>query len=98
MELAKEMRKLDVDGYIRFNIRAKNTAHNEEVHKEFQTYAKEVCDDNYTLALERLLEYVRSDAKTEMLWEAIKELHTRIDEVEPKTNEPVPKKEGTVSF
>ena len=98
MELAKEMRKLGEDGFIRFNIRAKNTEHNEEVHKAFQLYAKEVCDDNYTLALERLLDAVESDAKTEMLWEAIKEVHGRIDEVESMTKVQVKEKVESKAF
>lgn len=92
-EIEKKLRDISPDGYIWLNIRSKHTEHNEDIQNSFKNYAKEVCEDNYTMALERLLNATLSDAKTELLWNAIEQIHQRIDALEASLSKDEEEKE-----
>ena len=76
-------------GYIRFSIKAEDTAENVKVHADFKEYCKVECDNNYTQGLKTLLEYVKADVKTMAMYELIDALSARIAVLEAKALEPV---------
>jgi hypothetical protein len=81
--------ELNVPGFIRFSIKAKDTEENNRVHNMFREFCKVEVDDNYTLGLKKLLEYYAEDYKFESLHLMIEELKAEIDEL----RESKPKKE-----
>lgn len=68
------IRQLPAEGFIRFSIKANDTAENQAIHDGFKEFARVECDDNYTLALKRLLEDYQGTAKFDVLYELIKAL------------------------
>lgn len=72
------LRELSEQGFIRFSIKDKDTPQNQAIHDGFREFARVECRDNYTVALEKLLEYYQSDAKFEILWDKIQELEQRV--------------------
>ena len=83
-EIASALRSISKDGFIGFNIKAKNTDDNAGVHDGFKQFAKDECGNDYTLALKTLLVYYQEEAKFEALWEVVKQQQYRIDEVAQK--------------
>ena len=79
--LDTSLRKLNVDGMIRFSIKANNSEENENIHTAFKAFCKAECDDNYTLGLKRLLENYETDYKYEMLFNEIMEVKADLAEL-----------------
>ncbi len=77
-EVDVNLRGLAEQGFIRFSIRDKDTPQNQAIHDGFREFARVECRDNYTVALEKLLEYYQADAKFEMLWDKVQEFEARI--------------------
>jgi DNA-binding MarR family transcriptional regulator len=74
------LKSISEEGYIRFSIKADDTEENVKVHNAFKQFAKVECDNNYTQALRKLMEYYEGDFKYEMLWNKISEIESRLDE------------------
>ena len=87
--------ELNVPGFIRFSIKAKDTEGNQRVHDMFREFCKVEVDDNYTLGLKKLLEYYAEDYKFESLHLMIEELKAEIDELRTKIDK---KKDDTGLF
>lgn len=83
-DVASALRSISKDGFIGFNIKAKNTEDNQETHDGFKQFAKNECGDDYTLALKTLLVYYQEEAKFEAIWEVVKQQQYRIDELSQK--------------
>ena len=97
-DIEKNLRGISPDGYLWLNIRSKHNEHNEKVQKDFREYAKATCEDDYTRALQNLLDYAVSDAKTEMLWDAINGLQAQIEELKAEHNVEEKPKSGKIGF
>lgn len=82
------MSELNIPGFIRFSIKAKDTPENESVHKAFKEFCKVEVDDNYTLGLRKLLEFYQGDFKFEMLHQDIADLQIQVEELRQKLEEP----------
>lgn len=82
------LRSVSQNGYIRFSIKANDTDENVKVHEAFKDFAKVECDDNYTLALRKLLEYYEMDVKYTIMYQKIEELEFNLKELENKLKEP----------
>ena len=70
----KDMNLSDIaDGTIRFSIKAKDTDSNRKIHVAFKEFSEIEADNNYTLALGKLLEAYQSDFKYESLFDMLQE-------------------------
>ena len=58
----------------------------EKVWKEFNTYAKEETNNNYSIALKLLLNSNKANAKEKLLYERYIQLDTRMRQLEKKQN------------
>jgi len=85
--LDTSLRKLKVDGVIRFSIKANNSPENESIHNAFKEFCKVECDDNYTMGIKRLLEAYESDFKYEMLYNELMELKADLAELKSAPKE-----------
>lgn len=85
--LGKQLDIWDKEYYAWFTIRTKKDGHSENVHDAFKSFAKAECQDNYTVALEKLLMKVDSDYKYEMLYELISILRAEVEELKTKKEE-----------
>ena len=81
------LKKVAQEGFIGFSIKAKDNECNEQVHKEFREFARQACDNNYTVALKLLLDNKESDYKYEMLYNTLIELQDRVAVLEIKPDE-----------
>ena len=81
------LRKHSYEGYIGFNIKAKDTDENIRIHEQFRNFANAECEGNYTLALKQLLSTLETDFKYQSLYELLLDLQDRIDMIEQKQNE-----------
>ena len=72
------LKKYGVEGKIGFTISSEDTPDNKEVYNSFIAYAKEEANNDYTIALKRLLEHIQTDYKYEVLFDAIKLLEERV--------------------
>ena len=79
---------MGVPGFIGLSMRSYDTEQNVKIYQAFREMAKVECRNDYTLALEKLLEYYQVDAKTEILWDAMNKLTERIYALEKKSEEP----------
>lgn len=52
---------------IRFSIKCDDTAENQAVHDAFKEFARTECDNNYTMAIRKMLEALQEDWKYESL-------------------------------
>lgn len=68
-------------GTIGFNIKAKDTEQNQAVHSGFREFCKSETDNNYTLGIQKLLEFYESDFKYSILYENIRQLQVAIDDL-----------------
>jgi hypothetical protein len=97
-EMTESLRDLPVTGFIRFSIKAENTARNQAIHDGFKLFAEQECGNDYTLALETLLKYYQDDARIESLWENYKYLRDEVDSIKvaiaTKTEQPKDEDEG----
>jgi hypothetical protein len=85
-------------GFIRFSIKAEDTVESREVHEQFKEYCKIECDNNYTLGLKSLLNYVKEDVKAMMLYDLIDGLNARVAVLEADKIVPKEEKKGTELF
>lgn len=84
-QIADDMRQtLGDQGFIKFSIKAKNTAQSQSVHEAFKAFAKAECNDDYTLALQILLRAYEEDFKYASLREQIMELRGELEELKAK--------------
>ena len=70
------------DGTIRFSITAEDNTDNDKTHKDFRQWCKGYTKNDYTIGLRVLLDYYHSNGYFELLWEQLKNLETRITELE----------------
>lgn len=68
------LRDLDIPGFIRFSIRAKDTEENVEVHNKFKEYAKLYHRNDYTKALDELLVIAHSS-----IWKELNEIKRKVE-------------------
>lgn len=87
------LRKHSYEGYVGFNVKAKDTDENKNIHSSFRDFANKECEGNYTLALKQLLSLIESDYKYQSLFELILDMQDRIDVLELKLNEKKTKKD-----
>lgn len=80
------LKDLNVPGFIRFSIKAKDTAENQSIHKAFKEFCAAEVDDNYTLGLRKLLEYYQGDFKYEVLYQEIADLKLELANLKDKIN------------
>ena len=57
---------------------AKDTEENQKVHDAFRSFSKAECDDNYTQALRKLLEFYQGDYKFEAIWDKLVALEQEV--------------------
>ena len=91
------LNELNVPGYIRFSIKARDTPENEEVHSQFKLFCEKEADNNYTLGLKMLLSTIDGDFKYQLLYDIIQDLELRIAQMEQPVQEK-PKVEGKELF
>ena len=90
MGMDEEIRTIPADKkIIRFSIKADDTEENQRVHDAFKKFSEIETDNNYTLALRKLLEFWESDWRYEQLSYRIAEIESRISEPEKKEKEEV---------
>lgn len=101
-KIADELRKLPVEGFIWLHVRAVNTKNNSEIHEAFKQFAKEQCDDNYTIALKTLMGGYTTDDRSAILEREVQELKSsmlelkiRVKELEEKKNPDSEDEDGT---
>lgn len=98
-DVDKGLQESGIEGFIRFSIKADNTEDNLMTHDGFKSFAEHEFDNNYTQAIKGLLKYWQGDAKTEMLWEAIKSLKEEILELRKEQHSEKKEEEsGEVAF
>jgi hypothetical protein len=68
-------------GFIRFSIKADDTAENQSVHEAFREFCKIETDNNYTQGLRKLLEYYQSDFKYEMIYNKLQDQSCTLDDL-----------------
>lgn len=78
------LRNMGVDGFIGFSVKAKDTEGNRNIIQSFLEFAKEECDDNYTLAIGKLIEGSEENYLGKVLGLKIVELESRLEELEGK--------------
>lgn len=78
------LKDMGVDGYIGFSVKAKDTESNREVIRTFLSFAKDECDDNYTLAIKRLVDNNMNLNLLDVLAAKVLEVETRVEGVEEK--------------
>lgn len=66
------------DGYIGFNIKAKDTEENREIHNTFRLFCQKNEGNNYTKGIGTLLELSQFDFKYEMLYNEIHRLNVEV--------------------
>ena len=81
------------NGFIRFSIKADDTEENQKVHEAFKEFCKIECDNNYTLGLRKLLEYIEEDAKYASMQMNIESINSRVSDIETKISQPKEEKE-----
>lgn len=82
------LQDLNVPGFIRFSIKAKDTVENHSVHTSFKDFCRVETDDNYTLGLRKLLEYYQGDFKYEVLHQEIEDLKLELIQLKEKLDKP----------
>jgi hypothetical protein len=92
-DLNEGLRGMNVEGSIKFSIKARDTEENERVHNAFKEFAKQEWDDNYTLALKDLLQTKEADYKYEAMWEHINHLGRELHQMKETKEEPKEKDE-----
>jgi hypothetical protein len=86
-DLDKGIREIS-SGFVRFSIKADDTEENQKVHDAFKEFCKIECDNNYTLGLRKLLEYIEEDSKFASMHLNIEYLASRLAEIESKLDKP----------
>ena len=74
------VKKMGVNGYVGFSVKAPDTAHNRTVVSAFLDMAKTECSDNYLLAIKKLLECYAADYQYELLYDKVVELESKLEE------------------
>jgi len=82
-----ELNKLNVPGIIRFSIKADDTEKNNQIHSDFKNYAALNHNNNYTLALDALLQAVKVDWKFDILWQEVSRLREEVAIAQQKPKE-----------
>lgn len=77
-----------VKGYVRFSIKAKDTDNNKAIHSDFKAFAEMVCNGDYTLALGTLMRSYEDRGMFEAMWDKLKDVEHRIEEVRALTQKP----------
>ena len=90
------LRNMGVDGFIGFSVKAKDTESNRATIKSFLEFAKVECDDNYTIAIRKLIEGNQRDYLFEVLSAKILELENKLNEVKGVKKEKDDKKNDEV--
>lgn len=67
------------EGFIRFSIKAEDTEKNVAVHEGFKEFARVECGDDYTLALQILLNNYDMDWKLQEVYAAIADLRAKVE-------------------
>ena len=75
------LRNMGVNGFIGFSVKAEDNDSNRAIIKSFLEFAKVECDNNYTLAIRKLMEGNQRDYLLEVLSGKILELENKLNEV-----------------
>lgn len=87
-DVDEEIRKIPAqERYIRFSIKCDDTRENQKVHEAFKEFAKLECDNNYTIALRKLLESYQQDWKYESLSMRLMSVESAISAIEREKEE-----------
>lgn len=96
-EIEDKLRQLPVEGYVFLNIRALNTEENNATFERFKEYSKKFCGNNYTLAIQRLMDTIADSEKYEQVFVQLADLNSRVSELE-RGNSSEEQKEETGVF
>jgi hypothetical protein len=94
------------EGYIGFNVKAKDSEENRVVHNSFRRFCKERSGNNYTKGIKLLMELSEFDFKYEMLYNEVHRLTIEIEQMKAelmyvaqmKDTKEIPNPNGKTAF